>query len=103
MKPGRELDALVHERVMGMSEFAQFSREIWAQGDETSLPHYSTDIKAAWDVVIHLQGMSFGVMRLAGLNSYQAMCGQEHGWIDGESVPHAICLAALKAIGINVV
>jgi hypothetical protein len=59
MKPGRELDALVAEKVMGMSH-----KEMWGINDYREdgspvympdFPSYSEDIHAAWEVVESVQ------------------------------------------------
>lgn len=59
MKPGRELDALVAEKVMGWTGVGpDVDAEIygWPSGHNKELgvywvPHYSTDISAAYEVV----------------------------------------------------
>jgi hypothetical protein len=116
MKSGRELDALIAEKVMGYPAFAkqvleQLGAHLLGEGEHEHclvcgrgidgtlecLPYYSTDIAAAWEVVEKL--------RLA------IAPGDEGGWIAASSAyhldagraeradtaPHAICLAALKA------
>jgi len=66
MKPGRELDALVAEKVMGWVEFSPIDPTIdfgvhgkyrWnyakdpKDGKQKPIPWYSEDIAAAWEVV----------------------------------------------------
>ena len=100
MKAGRELDALVAEKVMGLTE------EDWIAGP-TGLPRpYSTDIAAAWEVVEKLRGthrpfllshdFQDGFMKwpvvIVGFGAVVVHEGQY-------GAPHAICLAALKAVG----
>ena len=117
MNAGRELDALVAEKVFG-----------WTGGHYESLP-FSTDIAAAWEVVERLRsrGISSGhgfnwdlcikvghsddsgwFVELFDLSS-MGYCGPADTTIrwDGvdvrnaETASHAICLAALKAVGVE--
>jgi hypothetical protein len=119
MTPGRELDAIVAEKVMGETP------EDYRRRCHCGLRHscewciyprnYSTDIAAAWEVVARLSavrestdlGFSFH------LHSWDSMpdrfvasfdhldgCPQAEQTAAGlDGVPHAICLAALKAVG----
>ena len=118
MNPGRELDALIAEKIMGIP--------VYKEGDEAQtfiggagydpckhhvyklldgrvagwFPCYSTDISAAWEVV-----------ERANLFLEINMCKHFTGrWLvtdisnegvlgKSRSLPHAICLAALKAVG----
>lgn len=154
MNPGRELDALIAEKVMLIKTWEVY----YPTGEETSdwdhlrhpyetfltkqeaelfaarkkskkapswaqpnvvqkyLKHYSTDIAAAWEVA---EKIKFGSRKVnsdgwevkdtfhlryndpewcaghlfAGWNHYPA-----ENWSVGDTAPHAICLAALKAI-----
>jgi hypothetical protein len=93
MVAGPELDALVAEKVMGLPE------EIWQDRDQmTSFP-YSTDIAAAWAVVEKVG--NFTIWQYEG--EWQCFLG---GGIKNKSyaatAPLAICLAALKATGVDV-
>lgn len=141
LKPGRELDALVAEKVMGLQvetdplkyfsgaavaehveHFGKYRRVESISGGADiplfwKLPHYSTDISAAWEVVEWFRknkkalGFSFDVHWLdpdwrienydTGYSGYLY-----RGWKEGQefdvqssTFPHAICLAALKAVG----
>jgi len=116
---GRELDALVAEKVMGLS--------ITTWGDPNSpivgydkftrdLPHYSTSISAAWEVVEklimigsnvgHTWTMEYDLEDLAWDVGYKGW-DYDTGWswemvdwpVTAPTAPHAICLAALKAVG----
>lgn len=102
LKPGRELDALIAEKVMGWKppEFidgVSLERR-WKndRGEFDSLPRYSTDIAAAWEVVekigliIGKNGPVWDAQDLWDLPVYFA---------SADTAPHAICLAALKAVG----
>ena len=124
MKAGRELDALIAEKVMGLTRHdesyvaegvGKVLRFVWRDGCGTCvysgdmfLPHYSTNIADAWGVV-----RKMGMVLIE--NSGEAF-GQPDEWNvqfvghDSEGEPHwvsasastcelAICLAALKAVG----
>lgn len=119
MQPGRELDALVAEKVMGLPVkwatdpyreigMPEKGRQPYLKGvaggvyyDWADVPKYSTDIAAAWAVV----------ERFTRLNYDVALHTTREGWTcafrgallaDAAQAPtaaHAICLAALKAVG----
>lgn len=129
MKPGKELDALVAEHVLGWGP-----REInhstsilckWRNPEDStgyndySLPSFSSDIAAAWELVEklkvgHREVRSDGCVVKDSIRiEYRETTGSwfvcwaysgwnfmefEH-WTEGESAPHAICLAALKTVG----
>jgi hypothetical protein len=114
MKAGRELDALVAEMVMGFKrekkkwEFVSIGGHIPfpMRVPFDDFPNYSTDISAAWDVVKKFAGLGFITLFSTEWSSATRPSGP--GWacqIDGskntelgETAPHAICLAALKAV-----
>ena len=124
MEAGRELDALIAEMVMGLTRHdesymvdgaGKVLRFVWRDGGgacvysgDMFLPHYSTNIADAWEVV-----RKMGMVLIE--NSGEAF-GQPDEWNvqfvghDSEGEPHwvsasastcelAICLAALKAVG----
>lgn len=112
LKPGRELDALIAEKVMGW----KFNPgKVWIRPGgpapfedvyKTQPPEYSTDISAAWEVVKKLKHLHPQIsycdttcqwtLRFNNINKEIS----EFSDIDGDSTaPHAICLAALKAVG----
>lgn len=144
LKPGRELDALIAEKVMGWKieihdsyaritdgEGARFTplsvfrsncectmfrsddckcppstRIHWWQACG-QLPHHSTDIAAAWEVVGKFQADHQEVhIRYDGPGDGWT-CGIGYDpwdnfyiWREsGNTAPHAICLAALRAVG----
>lgn len=148
MKPGRELDALVAEKVMGLSvwrkpnlaEFEDSGRrgligvpsvlmghsaqqindmfhtaDLLAEGDSyrvgaedsTQLvPHYSTDIAAAWEVVERSRKTHSFTVSSEWEHSWHCEVKwhledntQGDSWAQADAAPHAICLAALKAVG----
>ncbi len=81
------------------------------EGDKEDIywtPHYSTDIAAAWGVVEKLESLGFlfsvskGRMSFYGGEGVWASFGKLYDRIEstpGETPAHAICLAALKAVG----
>lgn len=113
MNPGRELDALIAEKVLG-HELGRFGHgdaiEIITYGPHfIPIPRYSTSIEAAWEVVEKLD--LFGCKDLPGYGPIWYVLGKntagwviadtrDMGWsVEGDTAPHAICVAALKAIG----
>jgi hypothetical protein len=137
---GRELDALVAEKVMGWRWFhflnkcylipprntatgfdpANTLRHWDGEGKEgtpdlewttlTNYPnfrlrHYSTDIAAAWEVVEKDDGWGFDWTLTRWMASSKPWACVAYRVADGEAfsgmaatAPHAICLAALKAV-----
>lgn len=119
MKPGRELDALIAQKVMGWevkhSDELKLPSETygpwpgrWAYrippstGWSCMIPDFSTDIKAAWIVVerLHSEGVQFeiGNRRVFEPDElpFWAAFGKSNRHVtDGETAPHAICMAAL--------
>jgi ABA sandwich protein len=125
---GRELDALVAEKVMGWITFVsdygaptsyyadpQTGRNVhWEKPNGIIKPFSpSTDIAAAWEVVeqcftiIPVHQRQFGLNVVAGLDPHPAdtrrmvwRCTLRHGTGgEAETAPLAICRAALKAVG----
>lgn len=115
MTSGRELDALIAEKVMGWivahsSEgFYRWkpkpdnpnSYSEWQEG----LPHYSTNIADAWHVVEKLKEYG-NVVEVkcfrSGSVDVQVRGGNINdirGAGNADTAPLAICLAALKAVG----
>jgi len=136
MKPGRELDALVAEKVMGWPHlekgqtstieipYLPFTTHL----HRTTAGHLSigsnpwrpsTDIAAAWEVVEKVNSLSVirGItcdlcIHVILGDSYSCTIFEmsSMGYVgqdeifkevnqDGDTAPHAICLAALKAVG----
>jgi hypothetical protein len=104
MKAGRELDALVAEKIMGLPR---------ALVDAMALGpmEYSTEIAAAWEVLDKLpRTMWPEVGRLNTGTWYCEICrGSEDVReitpsirVVDSTAPHVICLAALLAIGVPV-
>ena len=124
MNPGKELDVLVAEKVMGLYSIVRDFDLPASEREPTALP-YSTDIGAAWGVVEKLGQERIPKRVISG--EVQKYCLWLHQDIDGTFVahfspdenmkmsisagfptgsnttaPHAICLAALKAVGYTV-
>lgn len=120
MKAGREMDALVAEKVMGLvltcpvdarcdhsvgtnrdgtSAKRNFCR--WPDGKEHWIPFYSTDIADAWQVVEKLKANGNNVwVEWAGT---VWVCGTTSVFpdIEADTATLAICKAALKAVGVE--
>lgn len=110
LKPVRELDALIAEKVFGApaprDANAFTEAGYWTADDKQIFFHcrrYSTDIAAAWEVVEKLN--------LLECNSLGKNINGEWGvWDNADSqlpvlastAPHAICLAALRVAGEDV-
>jgi hypothetical protein len=114
MKPGRELDALIAEKVMGQKlHQSAFHGFLWFGEDGFPVKPYSTDIAASWEVVEKIK--TIGPFSPDGIILRHDPYGEPE-WIVGVhewdeiktiaastiSMSHAICLAALKAIGVEV-
>lgn len=113
MKPGRELDALVAEKVMGWRVGERFDGD-WYLMEPASggmggnpvpmrLEHYSTDIAAAWQLVEKVgTGWLYLTLTQDSDRTSDYWRAAFHRRTDapdavnGDTAPHAICLAALK-------
>lgn len=133
LKPGRELDALVAERVMHRSKkhmiiecndpYYTHCRICHKDNSEWSLeateceenPPYSTNIADAWEVVEKLYSMGIGycvertqtadqptvyfMPKQPSQKSLIQFVEDMKRWSSlGETLPHAICLGALKIL-----
>jgi hypothetical protein len=110
--PGRELDAFVAEKVMGWTRHRRMDGDDvdydfnWVppqfKGDVAYwrlLPHYSTEIRDAWEVVKESNAM-FELYSNPIRKTWTARFkGPFEGSVTVETAPHAICVAALRAIG----
>lgn len=125
MKPGRELDALVAEKVMGWKwmpwvgnreQYVLVPAETdadsvfwWGRDVRDLVPPYSTDIAAAWQVWKRFDGWVIQRYEYDGVDNYVISSGADtfergeflvHTEADGVfTLPHAICLSALRAVG----
>lgn len=116
MNPGKELDILVALKVMGWERHPDFShlyrdtnrKEHGAFQVAEHIPNYSTDIAAAWDVFEKLAiAPDAGPLAIERYRKSWAVTnggGYEDGetFSEGDTAPHAICLAALKAVGVEI-
>lgn len=120
MNPGRELDALIAENIMGWKFLTNFfidngPKRSWLGTplkksliEREPIPHYSTDIAAAFEVIKRMDklGHTFSCESYFTGNSkiydkWQATFGERINNINGVagvSVPHVICLAALEVV-----
>jgi len=113
MKAGMELDRLIHEDVMGFTlKDHPYGGMSWHNGEffvSRSHPSYSTDIASAWEVVEKLVEMDFYPDLISTSSDGWVWQCVLHTTLDDEypdnpfygrsnTAPHAICLAALKAI-----
>lgn len=103
LKPGRELDALIAEKVFGDKPI-RTDCEVYNRHGGWLRP-YSSSIEAAWEVVekmtarpgFELDCQITPAKGPGGLGWYCNFGDSRHGEY-GETAPHAICLAALKAV-----
>lgn len=107
---GRELDALVAEKVMGLLATTGGSgakTNYYARSSEVApwenTPHYSTDIAAAWLVVEAMAGrdMQLSLDMFGGDPWWAEFADRQYvkgAQATATTAPHAICLAALKAM-----
>lgn len=102
----RILDAFVHERVMGAKD-----AWLWNDGPQCRVvdaftPYYSTDIAAAWLVLSAFTGYE---LKKEGPSIHRCMVWRDtglapwpRGFSDASTIERAICLAALKAVGVEI-
>jgi hypothetical protein len=112
MKAGRELDLLVAKHVMGYFKIKSlipdepnkvFYPELQMKDGEL-VPHYSTDIKDAWEIVEKLRKdwtMEIRQVRNGTLDVTFYNYDAKHKSRNIDTAPLAICLAALKAKGVE--
>lgn len=120
MEAGRELDALIAEKVMGLHRRGEY----WLSSDdhevyvadtvpadrEDFLPDYSTDIAAAWLVVEKLEALQFAVSLTTDYDIVSNRMLRQVRVLKPlladvicpvyklDQTPLSICLAALKVI-----
>ncbi len=113
MTAGRELDALIAEKVMGWRFVGGFTTEPEMNSDRwatdpngcekyySDVPHYSTDIAAAMEVVsVVASKTETKEFRLALLNGeWRAEFGMwDHSFVRAQTAALAICHAALQVL-----
>ena len=102
--PGKELDLLIAEKVMGYSPDSPITPLSWKLGLGIKNEPYSTDIASAFQIVEKIN-REYGTVYI-----YNDMNGDWHCDIDNwkeyhavawdeEELPYAICLSALRAVG----
>jgi hypothetical protein len=114
VKPSRELDVLVAEKVMGWTHVARSPMDgallgtmpIYLASASNEVPHYSTDMAAAWAIVELGRGSFWNDLFELSANE-----GEEGTWhldtngdndgccMTAETAPLVICLAALRCVG----
>ncbi len=113
MKAGREIDALVARHVMGWTykTFPDGACPLvkhWYCGEQYVLmKSFSTSISDAWQVVekLVIEGKVF-IVKGDGLRAgdyalkWTVLCDNQPR-TDADTAPLAICLAALKAVGVE--
>lgn len=135
MKSGRELDALVAERVMGwtwwdarvVSEYGLVTQPKTTTGYNTKVlmppkaresstaflyenfangyyPAYSTDIVAAWQIVNRFKEQSMILNYGEDTQKWECsfIVNGNRYWGVSSIVPIAICIAALRIVGIDI-
>jgi hypothetical protein len=118
MEAGRELDALVAEKVMGckVTRFTNSLKTVSARCDCPDDPHeyhtdfggfkeYSTEMGPAWEVVEKMRPIAdltletYGTEPFFCIAIFRKDAGKGSFQAEAKTAPHAICLAALKAVG----
>lgn len=113
MNPGRELDALIAQKVMGFKIRKYIAKDNHYTRIELSdflsieLPYYSTKIEDAWEVVQKITEMqhlepeiSINHTRIGWfVRLFKPIAKLAYEVTAIDTAPHAICLAALKAVG----
>lgn len=128
MDAGRELDKLIAEKVMNDVErylplykrLTDLSAKEFVSGETKPIyipvykggnlnpKRYSTDIAAAWEVINKIYSLKGFMLELSGTHGNLGwgcsmfLAGVQDLSEDCESAPHAICLAALKVMKINI-
>lgn len=110
MKAGKELDALIAEKVMGWKpeypggwphppKDAPYRKRCLDKEGCTVILPFSTDIAAAWEVVEKIKANHALTIHAESLSGGWLIHIDRDIKIGGATAPHAICLAALKAAG----
>lgn len=121
MKAGRDLDALIAEKIMGFIPLGHGNYKTpegkllhmwggWGMGGpidpaETWVPEYSTDISAAWEVLEKAKLLTYPNLLFLYNDGENYCIGETNGVNDcipplakAATAPRAICLAALKTL-----
>ena len=114
MQAGREMDALIAEKTMGLildsdnpflANIVVFEANTGENtGHTQNLPHYSTEMAAAWEVWEWLK-TQYHEINFTWCKGVCYLTIFEHGncilGADAETFPLAICRSALKALGVQ--
>lgn len=113
MTDHRKIDVLVAEHVMGFqwrelngtrclfNPKKIYNESMFAMGSTGSVPNYSTDISAAWQVVEKMgEGKWFKLTKHMSGTCSVYFGGSGHA--DAETAQLAICLAALAEKGVKI-
>lgn len=104
----RRIDALIHQHVFGMGKhYVYLNTPIGYEGNGKPVPHYSTDIKTAFEVAekLKLYDITSRTYDTPKKHRSYACIFYEKGegiMAYAKTLPMAICLAALRAKGIEV-
>lgn len=111
MMTNREIDAMVAEKAMGLRKDRVTPDWFeYADGSRGPAPEYSTDIAAAWQVVEKMRaggtcfscGSPYKYPGIRDAPCWARFGGNMERPSPAMTVPYAICLAALAAIGVEV-
>lgn len=107
MKPGRDMDALIEDKVIGLTRLhdgneASNFEPVFEGGFRA--PDYSTDLNCAMTLFTGLSRFYVSGTIEVGLHMNSCAFNKvyESSTAYGDTLPHAICLAALKVKGVNV-
>jgi hypothetical protein len=100
MNAGRELDALVAEKVMGADVVVRDGRAYINGNPYDRLPNYSTDIAHAWQIVERMADWRVVIERVPS-GEWEVMFDTRRVFenVKADTLPLAICRAALAAVG----
>ncbi|OAS19270.1 BC1872 family protein [Paenibacillus oryzisoli] len=117
MEPGRELDALVAEKVMNLCVLDSVQQygdgcvvsdegfESWMQhmefgrvDDPDLLEPYSTDISAAWEVVEKMHEKGYAMQLMHNGQYFVAFSGEIYREYIAKTAAEAICRSALAVL-----
>lgn len=119
MTPSRALDILIAEKIMGLTTLP-YTEGVKQVGDYSGpvvmvdnrwkpLHYYSTNISAAWEVVEKMTTKDSSMSIESNPNGtfaafvHDVLTDKTIGYCNvANTAPHAICLAALKAKGVEV-
>lgn len=111
LPPGRELDQKIALEVMNLgimcicerwvdSVFISLIDGTCPDCNKKQLPHFSTSISAAWEIVEHFRKRGDVILDYyySDIDHWRCSFGRGVDFSKSDTAPHAICLASLKAI-----